>query len=322
MKRKIAIAATILFTLVTSSVSADPSKNVVIDGQTVLFDQKPIVTRGVTMVQFTPVFNKLGITSSWDQKKKQVTARKNGTKIVLTVGSKNAYINGKRISLEVSPVVIEGKVFVPLRLISESTGAKLIVRDHGNTIEITSTVYNSEPEISSSVVTPTPTPTQQSSENPTSSTATNEQIETYLNSKYSKLRIGEDSYDVKLTTLTNSSGFSIGIHMNDMNQISTIIKAPRNNLSYIFKLTKDLAKDLYEKYNKEDFSVYIYLSFDAPIYPEPFNPENITSNTDGTYHLKQPLYLARYNYLEEGASFYAIDLDDNDEQILFYEAGL
>lgn len=77
MKKKVAIITTLLLTLISPSVlpsvnAAPVSKQVVVDGQRVIFDLNPIIVDGTTLVQFTPVFKKLGITSTWNQEKSKL----------------------------------------------------------------------------------------------------------------------------------------------------------------------------------------------------------------------------------------------------------
>jgi len=43
--------------------------------------------------------------------------------MVMTVGKKQATVNGKAITLDVAPAITAGRTFVPLRVISETLGA-------------------------------------------------------------------------------------------------------------------------------------------------------------------------------------------------------
>lgn len=76
---------------------------------------------GVTLVPSRPIFEKYNMTVSWNSKTKTVTATKEGTTIVLTHNSFDAYVNDNKIKLLQPPVYNNRGVFyVPLRFISEA----------------------------------------------------------------------------------------------------------------------------------------------------------------------------------------------------------
>lgn len=48
------------------------------------------------------------------------------TKVVMTVGKSAATVNGKAITLDSAPIVLNGTTFVPVRFVSDAMGAKLL----------------------------------------------------------------------------------------------------------------------------------------------------------------------------------------------------
>lgn len=67
---------------------------VMVNEERVLFDHSSIVKAGTTLVQFRPLFEKLGFTIRWDNEAKTIEAEKEGVQISLQVDSLNASLNG------------------------------------------------------------------------------------------------------------------------------------------------------------------------------------------------------------------------------------
>ena len=98
---------------------------VYIDGKTLVFDVDPEITKGITMVTMRPVFESLNMSLEWDASIKKVTAEKENLLIELYIGSDEAKINNQMINLDTSVYIKNGRTMVPLRLVAESTGAKV-----------------------------------------------------------------------------------------------------------------------------------------------------------------------------------------------------
>ena len=116
---------------------SQPSIKIIIDGETQTLAQKPTVIQGTTMVPFRSVFEKLGANVQWDSNSKKVTAQKEDTKIVLTIGNKVGYVNNTQVHLPVPAYVLNGNTMVPLRFISETLGASVKWDSQNDTITIT-----------------------------------------------------------------------------------------------------------------------------------------------------------------------------------------
>lgn len=127
MKVVKSMLVTVLLLLLTlpANVSAEQPITVSIDGESVNLQVPPIIREGKTLVPFRPIFEKLGLKITWDQKTQSVQGKKDGLNIQLKVGDKQAIVNGKLIILEVAPKMINGTVFVPLRFIGESADGEV-----------------------------------------------------------------------------------------------------------------------------------------------------------------------------------------------------
>ena len=91
-------------------------------GEKVL-DVPPQILNSRTVVPFRTIFEELGYTLSWEDLTKKLTAIKDGVTMELWINKATATINGKEIALTVAPQIIGGRTFVPLRFISENSGA-------------------------------------------------------------------------------------------------------------------------------------------------------------------------------------------------------
>ncbi|NOU67745.1 hypothetical protein GC096_27340 [Paenibacillus sp. LMG 31461] len=95
--------------------------SVLVNDERVLFDLAPLVDAGTTLVQFRPLFEKLGFVIQWDGTTRTIQAEKQGTKITLQVDNPKATLNGDSNTLTVAPRNIEGSIFVPIRFVGEAS---------------------------------------------------------------------------------------------------------------------------------------------------------------------------------------------------------
>lgn len=95
--------------------------SVSVNDDRVLFDHAPVADAGTTLVQFRPLFEKLGFVIQWDETTRTIQAEKLGTRITLQVDNPVAKLNGDSNTLTVAPRNIEGSVFVPIRFVGEAS---------------------------------------------------------------------------------------------------------------------------------------------------------------------------------------------------------
>ena len=99
--------------------------SVTVNGVPLTFDQPPIIANGRTMVPMRAIFEALETTVDWQVGKQTVTATKDETTIIITIGSSLAFVNGREHSLDVPPQLVNNRTLVPVRFISESLGAQV-----------------------------------------------------------------------------------------------------------------------------------------------------------------------------------------------------
>lgn len=105
-----------------------------------------IIVDGTAMASFNNVFVKSGIKMSYqyNESKGTITLKKDGTVLIMTIGSKKANLNGKSVTMSVAPMKVKykdksaTKVLVPTRFVTESFGYTYEWNSSASTVKITS----------------------------------------------------------------------------------------------------------------------------------------------------------------------------------------
>lgn len=109
------------FALVQPAPAAQIS--VLVNGKTLTMDTPPVQEQGRVLVPMRAIFEAIGATVKWDGETQTVTGTKDGTKVVLKIGQKNALVGSKSVSLDVPATMVGSRTMVPLRFVGESLGA-------------------------------------------------------------------------------------------------------------------------------------------------------------------------------------------------------
>ncbi|MEK8130855.1 copper amine oxidase N-terminal domain-containing protein [Paenibacillus filicis] len=112
-----------------------------VNGEKIVFtDVQPYVDEqtGSTMVPVREIAEKLGAEVEWDRSLEQVTFRSQHTTSILTIGEKQAWVDGKQVELNAPAVLKNARTMVPLRAVSESLGADVDWVGERNLVLITS----------------------------------------------------------------------------------------------------------------------------------------------------------------------------------------
>ncbi|MDT3425294.1 hypothetical protein J2Z22_000810 [Paenibacillus forsythiae] len=126
-----------IFSLGVLPVSADgKGAHIFVDGQPL--PSRAISKNNVSFVPFRELFEKLILSVEYNAKQKQVTGTKSGLKISFTIGSKTAYVNGVKKSLQAAPFSQNGSTFIPVRIVGEATGNAVYFAPEVNIIQINS----------------------------------------------------------------------------------------------------------------------------------------------------------------------------------------
>lgn len=106
----------------TQKVSSQQTKpiQIRINNRYVESDAPPVIDNGRVLVPIRIVSESLGAVVDWDNKDKIAIITKDNKTIYLQANLPQAYINGKLYFLDTSPKVINGRLMVPIRFVSEA----------------------------------------------------------------------------------------------------------------------------------------------------------------------------------------------------------
>ncbi len=98
------------------------SPKININGLPVTMDATPFIENGYTMVPLSHISIALGLSTDkvvWDSKARTVTITYNDNVSVLTIGSKIIVVNDEEIEIPISPMVRNGRTYLPFRVLGE-----------------------------------------------------------------------------------------------------------------------------------------------------------------------------------------------------------
>ena len=99
-----------------------------VNGEDITFEDPealPQIMNDRTMLVARAFYEKIGAKVDWNGKDKSVTVTKDNDKIVLTIGSNKALVNGKEVALDSPATIIKDKTYIPVRFVSEAFGYKV-----------------------------------------------------------------------------------------------------------------------------------------------------------------------------------------------------
>ena len=95
---------------------------VLVDDKTLVFDVNPVIINGSTMVPLRVIFEELGASVEWNQVTKTAESTKHETTILLPLYGKKMVVNDYVVTLNEAATIINGRILVPVRAISEAFG--------------------------------------------------------------------------------------------------------------------------------------------------------------------------------------------------------
>ncbi|MBR1738461.1 MAG: DUF4163 domain-containing protein [Firmicutes bacterium] len=138
MKKKVVLAAVAVTGMMFSNTAfADGNASVTVNGNEVIYDQKPIIEDGRVLVPMRATFEALGATIEWDDATKTVRASNGTDNISIEVGKNELIREGKdNITLDVAAKIVNGRTLVPLRAVSEAFSADVSWDNQTKTVSI------------------------------------------------------------------------------------------------------------------------------------------------------------------------------------------
>ncbi len=96
-----------------------------VNGERLLTDTAPFLRESKTFVPLRSVFEKLGAQVIWNGDLRQITIKRRTTELVMQVGNRNGWLNGRPVILDAAPIMSNGRVMVPLRVVGEALGVQV-----------------------------------------------------------------------------------------------------------------------------------------------------------------------------------------------------
>lgn len=121
------------------------SKIALVDGKATELLTAPVVMEGTTLLPLRFVADQVvGANVGWNSETRTVTITKDGTEVIVTIGSKIAKVDGLELELLAAPMIDSNTTLVPLRFISEAFNisvnynneAKTITLDKGSQVQV------------------------------------------------------------------------------------------------------------------------------------------------------------------------------------------
>ncbi len=107
-----------------------------VDGKQVKADVAPYVQGGRALVPVRAISSALKAEVNWKPETRTVEITRGEKSITLYLDKKEATVDGKTISLDTAPVLKNGRVFLPLRFISEQLNAEVKWQEEGKIVII------------------------------------------------------------------------------------------------------------------------------------------------------------------------------------------
>ncbi|ATF11258.1 copper amine oxidase [Brevibacillus brevis X23] len=107
-----------------------------VDGKQVQADVAPYVQGGRALVPVRAISSALKAEVNWKPETRTVEITRGEKSITLYLDKKEATVDGKAISLDTAPVLKNGRVFLPLRFISEQLNAEVKWQEEGKIVII------------------------------------------------------------------------------------------------------------------------------------------------------------------------------------------
>lgn len=112
------------------------STEAVRNGEAIRLDAAPFQREGVTYVPLRFIADSLGGSVLWDNGLKRVTVLRNSGMVELRVNSPDMTVNGVRQAAAASPLIRNGRVMVPVRVVAEQLGLQVVWDGQAKTITI------------------------------------------------------------------------------------------------------------------------------------------------------------------------------------------
>ncbi|MFZ5826615.1 MAG: stalk domain-containing protein [Bacillota bacterium] len=113
------------------------SPTATVNGRTVTLDAPAMIVENRTLVPLRFVSEALGAEVGWNGETRQITVKLESTTVELWLDQTRARVNGEERTLDVPPLIVNGRSLVPIRFVAEALQAKVEWEPESRTVIIT-----------------------------------------------------------------------------------------------------------------------------------------------------------------------------------------
>lgn len=114
------LAAAAVCAYIPGAFAEEDTITVMVDNEEVAFDQQPTIIDGRTLVPIRAVFEKAGAVVSWDQSSLTATIEHGENTVKISPDKDIMFRNGKAVALDVPAQMINDRILIPVRAISDA----------------------------------------------------------------------------------------------------------------------------------------------------------------------------------------------------------
>jgi hypothetical protein len=107
------------------TIAEDFPTQVFINGNKLNSEVNPQIINGSTFVPLRAIAEALNFKVSWNSEQRKVTLQNTAQNIEFKIGSKQVNANGKNLSIETCPYIVEGSTMIPVRFIGEQLNLRV-----------------------------------------------------------------------------------------------------------------------------------------------------------------------------------------------------
>lgn len=107
-----------------------------IGGKKVQFSDPILNKSGQLLLPMRDFYEAIGAKVSWSKNALTASASRNGKTVDLTINSKTAKVSGKKVTMNIAPLMYKYRTYVPLRFVSENLDGKVIWNQKQQKVEI------------------------------------------------------------------------------------------------------------------------------------------------------------------------------------------
>ncbi len=100
-------------------------------------DVAPVCENDIVMIPLRAVFEKYGLSVSWDAETSTVFAMSMDKVVMVQIGNTSAFVDSEEIQLETAPVIVKDRTMVSQSFIEAALGVKTVWHESAQVIEIT-----------------------------------------------------------------------------------------------------------------------------------------------------------------------------------------